>query len=444
MDQKKEIDPAIQERLSKTYKKIEYINKGTSSSVWKITTNDDKTYAIKHQNYKEDPDFVPGTILRELDILRKMNHPNIVKLHKIHHRSDEKYIDMILSYHDSDLQKFIENTTWKERKPHIDTIFCSLMDVLCALHENNIFHLDIKSQNILMDSETKKVTLCDFGLSSFETMDTFKNVEFCTMNCRPPELLTKSIHEDNIVIEESNTTLERIDVWSLGCVFLHYILGYQPFTRGYDVKLTLLSILNEQMNLTKEDLEFLGLREETEFFLQTNKLNKKGMKTWNRCKKLEPQWFVLIKKMLNIRYDQRPTSREVWEDACNNCLFGENKRQTYSTRDPIFKNLHSEYELPLDVFKNIFTMVVKTNSKESLMLTVNLFTNFINARKEQITNKKEIERIAYCCTFLAIKYKFYLYLPLEEMVDFLPACELPRIVSYENTILSHFLYRIGK
>lgn len=71
--------------------------------------------------------------------------------------------------------------------------------------------MDIKAQNFLY--QDKKIFICDFGISSLENQDTL-NVELCSIHCRPPELLSKTIND--VSKSDLKTICNKIDMWSLG------------------------------------------------------------------------------------------------------------------------------------------------------------------------------------------------------------------------------------
>lgn len=223
------------ERLKKKFKSVKYIDGGSYGSVWAVEDQQLRKMAIKSQKYDGDEDGIPGNLIRELAALARLSHPNIVNLEKVWHGKSESSVDMMLPYFAQDLNAWIRKMEWKVRLGSMEAVFEQLLDVLCAIHENDIQHLDIKSANILVQDD--KVSLCDFGLCSLDSLDAFQNVTLCSANYRPPELLARCI------VEKSKKTLERVDVWSMGCVFVEYILGFHPFNRGEDAPQTLLAIL---------------------------------------------------------------------------------------------------------------------------------------------------------------------------------------------------------
>jgi len=410
-------------KLLEKYKEVKYINSGTFGSVWKVSNNDG-SYAIKSQSYKEDIDGFPGSIMREIDILSRFNHPNIVKLFKIYHGYSN--VDIVLSLFEMSLDEWIENNPWTIRAKYIDKIFHDLLDVIYALHENNIFHLDIKPANILIKS-TNQISLCDFGLSCIANQDVFeKDIEFCSLHCRPPELLLK------LKLERNVQTLQRIDIWSMGCVFLKYIIGYNPFYRNDSIEETVKCILNEEEDLTEKDLVFLELDNN---YLYQNQKYKNIRRAWKRVELLAPHWYPLLKSMLKVCSKNRPCTNEVWTIFTKYSDL--NQRVKYEKRSSM--NIISNSHLTYNILYAITSIISKANAIRILPLAAKLFMRFSSTSKY---NRKNGINIAKCCAYLAIKYTYYIYPSLLDIID--PNENAEKILCYEAIILNSFLYRIGE
>ncbi len=415
-----EIDPP--QRLVKKYKQLKFINEGTYGSVWHASIENNH-FAIKSQTYAEEKeDGIPGTLLRELDILSRLSHPSIVKLHKIWHGNSN--IDMVFPYYEKDLGTWIEKTAIAVRKEYMDQVFFRLIDVLCALHENEIYHLDIKPKNILMDS-TNLPVICDFGISCTGTLDTFNNAELCSMHCRPPELLA------NLPIDKNSKSLEKIDIWAMGCVFLHYIVGKNPFNRGQNKYRTLISIINEEENLTAEDLIYLQL--DPELYLDLNKKNKMVRSAWKTVKRVAPKWYPLLRSMLSIRSDKRITTGKLWESFST--IFGAKNRLSYEERIP--QQVDPPYQILSNILAEMTAIALKSNVPHILPLAAKLYIRFT---KSCHYNAAMSIQSAICCTFLALKYLHYMYPSLDSIYD---GEDSDSIIDMEKVILSSFLYRIG-
>ena len=157
---------------TRTYTKISTIGSGTYGTVYKAqNTQTKELLAIKKIKLEVDTEGVPSTALREIVILKKMSHPNIVKLINID--CGENRLFLFFEYLPYDLRKFM-NEKYKEKEtmislPNIKAIMYQIIMGTKFLHCNKVLHRDLKPQNILIDDKLK-VKLADFGLSRSYTI----------------------------------------------------------------------------------------------------------------------------------------------------------------------------------------------------------------------------------------------------------------------------------
>ncbi|XP_014208157.1 glycogen synthase kinase-3 beta isoform X3 [Copidosoma floridanum] len=164
---------------------------------------------------------------RELQIMRRLEHCNIVKLKYFFYSSgdkkDEVYLNLVLEYIPETVYKVTRH--YNKSKMTIPISFIKLymyqlFRSLAYIHSLGICHRDIKPQNLLLDPETGVLKLCDFG-SAKHLVKGEPNVSYiCSRYYRAPELIFGAI---------DYTT--KIDVWSAGCVLAELLLG-QPIFPG--------------------------------------------------------------------------------------------------------------------------------------------------------------------------------------------------------------------
>lgn len=105
-------------------------------------------------------------ILREINLLRKLNHPYVVNVIDVLEPSDRERFDtiyVVLDLAESDLKKVIKSAIHLQTK-HISTIIYNLLCAVKYLHSANIIHRDLKPANVLVNEDCS-VKICDFGLA---------------------------------------------------------------------------------------------------------------------------------------------------------------------------------------------------------------------------------------------------------------------------------------
>lgn len=105
-------------------------------------------------------------ILREINLLRKLNHPYVVNVIDVLEPSDRDKFDtiyVVLDLAESDLKKVIKSAIHLQTK-HISTIIYNLLCAVKYLHSANIIHRDLKPANVLVNEDCS-VKICDFGLA---------------------------------------------------------------------------------------------------------------------------------------------------------------------------------------------------------------------------------------------------------------------------------------
>ncbi|KRF82353.1 protein kinase shaggy isoform X4 [Drosophila virilis] len=164
---------------------------------------------------------------RELQIMRRLEHCNIVKLLYFFYSSGEKrdevFLNLVLEYIPETVYKVARQYAKTKQTIPINFIrlyMYQLFRSLAYIHSLGICHRDIKPQNLLLDPETAVLKLCDFG-SAKQLLHGEPNVSYiCSRYYRAPELIFGAINY---------TT--KIDVWSAGCVLAELLLG-QPIFPG--------------------------------------------------------------------------------------------------------------------------------------------------------------------------------------------------------------------
>ena len=164
---------------------------------------------------------------RELEILRVVQHPNIVSLRFFFDKkssSDNKiYQNLVMECLPSNLQseiKYYRQLKYTIPYPHMKAYTFQLARAMLYLHGFGISHRDIKPSNILVDPTNIRLKICDFGSAKKLEVNQPSVSYICSRYYRAPEL---------IVGCSLYTT--KIDIWGLGCVVAEMFLG-KPIFQG--------------------------------------------------------------------------------------------------------------------------------------------------------------------------------------------------------------------
>ncbi|CAK56733.1 unnamed protein product (macronuclear) [Paramecium tetraurelia] len=287
------------------YEKKEKLGEGTYGIVYKaLDRNTNEYVALKKIRLESEEEGIPSTAIREISLLKELNHPNIVKLMEVVH-SNKKLV-LVFEYVEMDLKKFFAQfPKEKGMEPVIVKSFLyQLLRGIQACHQQKILHRDLKPQNLLV-SKDGILKLADFGLAraSGIPVKSFTH-EVVTLWYRPPDVLLGS--------KNYNTS---IDIWSVGCIFAE-MSNLKPLFAGSNETDQLKKIF--RVLGTPTPIEYPKLNDlpswKPENFEQYQPDNLAKF-----CPRLDPDGLDLLIKMLKINPDQRITAKA----ACDHPFFKE-------------------------------------------------------------------------------------------------------------------------
>ena len=202
---------------AKDYEKIVKVGKGSFSEVYKAhykkETKEQRIVALKKLKIFEDRGF-DITSLREILIMKRLKHKNILKLEDILYTQPQEKnkkrgnVYLVFPYMDNDLS-IIRAKDNIFNLSHIKYIFYQVLSGLAYLHKCKIIHRDLKCSNILMNDKGD-ICIGDFGLARKDSRENHKRYTgtVVTLCYRAPELLLGSREYG-----------PAVDMWSAGCVF---------------------------------------------------------------------------------------------------------------------------------------------------------------------------------------------------------------------------------
>uniref|UniRef100_A0A2K5QXN6 Cyclin-dependent kinase 2 n=3 Tax=Platyrrhini TaxID=9479 RepID=A0A2K5QXN6_CEBIM len=146
------------------FQKVEKIGEGTYGVVYKARNKlTGEVVALKKIRLDTETEGVPSTAIREISLLKELNHPNIVKLLDVIHTENKLYL--VFEFLHQDLKKFMDASALTGIPlPLIKSYLFQLLQGLAFCHSHRVLHRDLKPQNLLINTEGS-IKLADFGLA---------------------------------------------------------------------------------------------------------------------------------------------------------------------------------------------------------------------------------------------------------------------------------------
>ncbi|CAH2046500.1 unnamed protein product [Thlaspi arvense] len=196
-------------RRASTFEKLEKIGQGTYSSVYKARDLvNNKIVALKRVRFDLSDLESVKFMAREIIVMRRLDHPNVLKLEGLITASVSSSLYLVFEYMDHDLVGLASIPGIKFSEPQVKCYMKQLLSGLDHCHSRGVLHRDIKGSNLLIDSNGV-LKIADFGLATF--FDPKNCVPLTsrvvTLWYRPPELLLGACHYG-----------VGVDLWSTGCI----------------------------------------------------------------------------------------------------------------------------------------------------------------------------------------------------------------------------------
>jgi len=256
------------------YSKEKLIGKGAYGEVYLVKHN--ITGAIRAMKIidknNEEEELTDEEILNEINILKKIDHPNIVKLFEFYSNKSKYYL--ILEFCEGgNLNQFLNENKLSEF--HVIYIMFQILSAMNYCHNMNILHRDLKPDNILIkksEFDLCRVKICDFGTSHIFKKGEKQKEAIGTLNFMAPEVLKEKYNQ-------------KCDLWSCGVVMYILLTGRNPF-------------------VGRDDVEVIRK-------ILSNSYDKNLIKKYNKCT------IDLLSKLLEIN----PKKRLDAEQALNHKIF---------------------------------------------------------------------------------------------------------------------------
>ncbi|KAG9394509.1 cyclin-dependent kinase like [Carpediemonas membranifera] len=270
------------------YQKLEKLGEGTYGVVHKARDLDSgKVVALKKIRLEHGDEGVPGTAIREVSLLKELQHSTIVQL--IDAVTQDARLWLVMEFCDSDLKRFTDDTPNGIKGTLLKRMAYQMVYGLYFCHCRRVIHRDLKPQNLLIDSN-RNLKLADFGLArAFGVPVRQYTHEIVTLWYRAPEILLGSKHYST-----------PVDMWSVGTILAEMITkkALFPGISEIDELFKIFQVLG-----TPTEAEWPGVTKLPDYKPTLPKFRPQGLESV--LPGADPQAIDLIRKMLAYDPSQR-------------------------------------------------------------------------------------------------------------------------------------------
>lgn len=198
---------------------MEKIGEGTYGVVYKAKDRvTGEIIALKKIRLEAEDEGIPSTAIREISLLKELQHPNIVRLYDVVHT--ERKLTLVFEFLDQDLKKYLDVCDTGLELPILKSFLYQLLMGVAYCHHHRVLHRDLKPPNLLINREGQ-LKLADFGLArAFGIPVRSYTHEVVTLWYRAPDVLMGSRRYST-----------PVDMWSVGCIFAEMANG-RPLIAG--------------------------------------------------------------------------------------------------------------------------------------------------------------------------------------------------------------------
>lgn len=270
-------------KLKENYEIIKKIGVGPLGAVYKAKNiylkNIVAIKMIKRIKEKED-EKEELYIKNQINILKKLSHPNIVKMHEFY--CNEKYYQLIMEYcKKGELFQYIKKSFTEKQ---LAVIFYQILSGLCYLHGKDIIHKNIKLKNIMIKDKEEDINTKEeyfwIKIVDFHTAEIFQR------NIKLSRTFKNSYY--NSPEELKNNYTKESDIWSVGVILYMALTGKVPFDGKTDEEIN-----DKILSKTYNDLDPRLLAHSLEVRDLLDKLLEKDKnKRITAEDALKHEWFV--------------------------------------------------------------------------------------------------------------------------------------------------------
>lgn len=212
--------------INENYKRLKKLGEGSYGTVYLVnhiySGQNRAMKIITKKNTGEENQKVDLEIINEIEILKKMDHPNIVKIFEFYNSTKNYYLITEFCKHGELFDKIVKEGPFNEE--FSSYIMYQIFNAVFYVHSMNILHRDLKPENILIEREEKhgiKIKIIDFGTAKIFEKNKVERKIIGSSYYIAPEVLSKSYNE-------------KCDLWSCGVIMYILLCASPPFSGRND------------------------------------------------------------------------------------------------------------------------------------------------------------------------------------------------------------------
>ncbi len=339
------------------YKILKKVGEGGYGTVWKVQhIKTGLIRAMKRIPKVRKKNVKVEEIINEIETLKKLDHPNIVKIFEFFVEADGYYL--ITEYCNyGELFDVIKEKGFLSEEIAANIMYQIFSAVYYCHSTSNIIHRDIKPENCLLDIN-KTIKLCDFGWTTRVTKK--MRTTFCgTFEYMAPEIIKEHPYS------------KSVDIWSLGIILYEMLHGFSPFKGNGNPKEIMSNIIKGKWNFQRQDLSEDVKRLITSLLLadENKRITIEGV--------FESKWITNRNKS-NIAIDNNRYSSS--NDALFDSVFNLIKKRKRKEISPI----GLKQEENTSMYKEIKDIEKALNSQEKTINQFNKKTKLMLYQAKQI------------------------------------------------------------
>ena len=268
--------------LKNHFEVLKSIGKGGSGKVYRVRNKvTKKSYACKKISKLNINDY--NQFKNEMEILMKLDHPNIIKLYDVYESHNSLYLVMEECEGGELFDRISDRIESNDMYTEKDAceIIKQIVGAIKYCHNNNIVHRDLKPENLLYlkpkEDNDNTLKIIDFGLSQDLNIEKNLDSKVGTPYYVPPEVLEGKYSQ-------------KCDIWSAGVILYILLFGEPPFKGSSDndlyekiKKIDYSFPESKRMNVSKEAIDLI------------KKMLVKESERYSASEVLAHPWFNLLK-----------------------------------------------------------------------------------------------------------------------------------------------------